>query len=83
MEDIMIKYNNLKASLEQLQLNYNAIKKLNKEGNKEDNKESEYDQMLNDLKIYEERIHILEHNIIEKDNFIKEIQINSNKNNKE
>ena len=30
MEDIMVKYNNLKASLEQLQLNYDAIKKTTK-----------------------------------------------------
>lgn len=55
MEDIMVKYNNLKASLEQLQLNYDAIKKTTKP-EKIAQFESEYNQMLNDLKVYEERI---------------------------
>lgn len=70
MEDIMVKYNNLKASLEQLQLNYDAIKKTTNP-NKIAQFETEYNQMLNDLKVYEERIQSLEEKINDKDKQIE------------
>lgn len=72
----------MKASLEQLQLNYDAIKKTTKSENIAQF-ENEFNQMLHDLKIYEERIQSLEQKLIEKDNIITDlnnqiVHLNSN-----
>lgn len=73
MEDIMLKYNNLKASLEQLQLNYDAIKKTTKSENIAQF-ESEFNNMLHDLKVQEDRIQSLEKKLVEKDNDISQMK---------